>query len=173
MQVSYNWLMDYVDVDLSPQELADRLTARGVVVDSLTNANPGVEGVVVGKVVAMEHHPDADTLWVCQVDIGGGNVLQILTGAQNVTVGALVPAAIPGSKLPEMKMKTKKLRGLESHGMLCSEVELQVGDDGDGIMIFNPEEEDLEPGMDVAEVLGLNDWIYELDLTANYASHAQ
>lgn len=173
MQVSYNWLMDYVDVDLSPQELADRLTARGVVVDSLTNANPGVEGVVVGKVVAMERHPNSDHLWVCQVDVGEGKVLQILTGAQNVTVGALVPAAIPGAKLPGMTMATKKLRGLESHGMLCSEVELQVGDDGHGIMIFNPEEEDLEPGMDVAEVLGLNDWIYELDLTANYAAHAQ
>lgn len=172
MKVSYNWLMDYVDVDLSPQELAKRLTARGVVVETLTHANPGVEGVVVGKVVEIERHPNADTLWVCQVDVGGGRVLQILTGAQNVTKGALVPAAIPGAKLPGMVMETKKLRGLDSHGMLASETELGVGDDGDGIMILPPEE-DLEPGMDVAEVLGLNDWILELDLTANYASHCQ
>jgi len=172
MRVSYNWLMDYVDVDLSPQELAERLTARGVVVENLVSANPGVEGVVVGRVVAMERHPDADTLWVCQVDVGGGKVLQIVTGAQNVTVAALVPAAVPGSKLPGMTMGVKTLRGVESHGMLCSEVELQVGDDADGIMILPPED-DLEPGMDVAEVLGLNDWILELDLTANYAAHCQ
>lgn len=172
MKVSYNWLMDYVDVDLSPQELAKRLTARGVVVETLTYANPGVEGVVVGRVVEMARHPNADTLWVCQVDVGGGKVLQILTGAQNVTPGALVPAAIPGARLPGMVMETKKLRGLDSHGMLCSEKELEVGDDGDGIMILPPEE-DLEPGMDVSEVLGLNDWILELDLTANYASHCQ
>lgn len=172
MRVSYNWLMDYVDVDLSPQELAERLTARGVVVENLVSANPGVEGVVVGRVVAMERHPNADTLWVCQVDVGGGEVLQILTGAQNVTVGALVPAAVPGSKLPGMTMGVKKLRGLDSHGMLCSEAELKVGDDEDGILILPPEE-DLEPGMDIAEVLGLNDWILELDLTANYAAHCQ
>uniref|UniRef100_UPI0035B51E43 phenylalanine--tRNA ligase subunit beta n=1 Tax=Symbiobacterium terraclitae TaxID=557451 RepID=UPI0035B51E43 len=172
MRVSYNWLKDYVAVDLSPRELADRLTARGVVVENLVSANPGVEGVVVGRVVALERHPNADTLWVCQVDVGGGNVLQIVTGAQNVTVGALVPAAVPGSKLPGMEMGVKKLRGVESHGMLCSEVELQVGDDADGIMILPPED-GLEPGMDVAEVLGLNDWIMELDLTANYAAHCQ
>jgi len=172
MRVSYNWLRDYVAVDLSPRELADRLTARGVVVENLISANPGVEGVVVGKVLEMERHPDSDHLWVCQVDVGGGRVLQILTGAQNVTVGALVPAAVPGSKLPGMEMGVKKLRGLESHGMLCSEVELQVGEDGDGIMIL-PSDQGLEPGMDVAEVLGLNDWIMELDLTANYAAHCQ
>jgi len=172
MKVSYNWLMDYVDVDLSPQELAAKLTARGVVVETLTYANPGVEGVVVGRVVEIERHPNADTLWVCQVDVGHGRILQILTGAQNVTRGALVPAAIPGSKLPGMVMETKKLRGLDSHGMLASEDEIGLGDDHDGILILPPEE-DLEPGMDVAEVLGLNDWILELDLTANYASHCQ
>jgi len=173
MQVSYNWLKEYVQVDLSPQELAERLTARGVVVENLRSANPGVEGVVVGRVVAMEHHPNADTLWVCQVDVGGGQVLQILTGAQNVTVGALVPAAVPGAKLPGgVEMGVKKLRGLDSHGMLCSEVELQVGDDADGILIL-PADQGLEPGMDVAEVLGLNDWVLELDLTANYAAHCQ
>ncbi len=173
MRVSYNWLKDYVKVGLSPQELAERLTARGVVVENVVRANPGVEGVVVGRVVAMERHPNADTLWVCQVDVGGGRVLQILTGAQNVTVGALVPAAVPGAKLPGgVTMGVKKLRGLDSHGMLCSEAELQVGDDADGILILPPEP-GLEPGMDVAEVLGLNDWIFELDLTANYAAHCQ
>lgn len=164
--------MDYVDVDLSPQELAERLTARGVVVEGLTPRNAGVEGVVVGKVLAMERNPNADTLWVCQVEIGEGKVLQIQTGAQNVNVGDLVPAAIPGSKLPGMTLGVKKLRGMESNGMLCSQVELQVGDDADGIMIL-PADEELEPGMDVAEVLGLNDWILELDLTANYAAHCQ
>ena len=172
MRVSYNWLKDYVDVDLSPQELAKALTSRGVVVETLTYANPGVEGVLIGKVVSMAKHPNADTLWVCQVDVGGGRVLQILTGAQNVFEGALVPAAIAGSKLPGMEMSVKSLRGLESNGMLCSETELKLGDDGDGIMIL-PDDPDLVPGLDAADVLGLNDWILELDLTANYASHAQ
>ncbi|HYG56517.1 MAG TPA: phenylalanine--tRNA ligase subunit beta, partial [Symbiobacteriaceae bacterium] len=173
MRVSYNWLKDYVEFDLSPQELAKALTARGVVVETLTYANPGVEGVVVGKVVQIERHPNADTLWVCQVDVGGGKLLQILTGAQNVRQGDLVPAAIPGSKLPDKgTMDVKKLRGLESNGMLCSPIEIGVGDDADGIMILPPDA-DLEPGQDAAEVLGINDWILELDLTANYASHAQ
>lgn len=171
MRVSYNWLKDYVNVDLPPQELAKALTSRGVVVETLTHANPGVEGVVVGRVVEIHRHPDSDHLWVCQVDVGG-RTLQILTGAQNVTQGALVPAAIPGSRIPGMTMEVKKLRGLESNGMLCSEKELGAGDDADGIMIL-PEDPDLAPGLDVAEVLGLNDWILELDLTANYASHAQ
>lgn len=173
MKVSYNWLKDYVEIPLSPQELAAALTARGVVVEELHSNNPGVEGVVVGRVVEIEHHPDADTLWICQVDVGGGQVLQIITGAQNVRQGNLVPAAVPGSKLPGMKMKSKKLRGIESHGMLCSPDELGFADGGhEGILIL-PEDAGLEPGMDVAEVLGLNDWIMELDLTANYASHCQ
>jgi phenylalanyl-tRNA synthetase beta chain len=173
MRVSYNWLKDYVDFDLSPQELAKALTSRGVVVETMEYLNPGVEGVVIGKVVSMEKHPNADTLWVCQVDVGGGRVLQILTGAQNVFPGAIVPAAIPGSKLPGMTMEAKKLRGLESNGMLCSETELKLGDDGDGIMILPSDDPGLEPGQDAAEVLGMNDWILELDLTANYASHTQ
>lgn len=172
MKVSYNWLKEYVDIPLSPQELADALTARGVVVEEMHSNNPGVEGVVVGRVVEIVHHPNADTLWVCQVDVGGGQVLQILTGAQNVRQGNLVPAAVPGSKLPGMKLKTKKLRGMESHGMLCSPDELGLPEGHDGILIL-PENSGLEPGMDAAEVLGLNDWIMELDLTANYASHAQ
>ncbi len=172
MKVSYNWLKDYVAFDLSPQELAKQLTARGVVVETLTHANPGVEGVVVGKVVEIEHHPNADTLWVCQVDVGEGRILQICTGAQNVRKGDLVPAAIPGSKIPGMTMSVKKLRGLESNGMLCSPSEIGAGDDSDGILIL-PEDPDLAPGQDAAEVLGLNDWILELDLTANYATHAQ
>lgn len=172
MRVSYSWLKEYVDVELSPQELAERLTARGVVVETVESANPGVEGVVVGRVLAVERHPNADTLWVCRVDVGG-EVLQVVTGAQNVTVGALVPAAVPGAKLPGgITMGVKKLRGVDSQGMLCSAAELQVGDDADGILILPPEE-GLEPGMDVAEVLGLNDWIFELDLTANYAAHCQ
>jgi phenylalanyl-tRNA synthetase beta chain len=173
MRVSYNWLKDYVDFDLSPQELAKALTARGVVVETLTYANPGVEGVVVGKVVEMAKHPQADTLWVCQVDIGGGKVLQILTGAQNVRTGDFVPAAIPGSKIPGMVLTAKPLRGLESNGMLCSPAEIGAGDDADGILILPVNDPDLAPGQDAAEVLGLNDWILELDLTANYAAHAQ
>jgi phenylalanyl-tRNA synthetase beta chain len=172
MKVSYNWLKEYVSFDLSPQELAKALTARGVVVETLTYLNQGVEGVKVGRVVKLERHPNADTLWVTQTDVGG-EVLTILTGAQNVVEGALVPAAIPGSKLPGGKqMGAKELRGILSHGMLCSAPELGIDGDGDGIMLL-PDDGILAPGMDVAEVLGLNDWVLELDLTANYAAHCQ
>lgn len=172
MKVSYNWLKEYVSFDLSPQELAKALTARGVVVETLTYLNQGVEGVKVGRVVKMERHPNADTLWVTQTDVGG-EVLTVLTGAQNVVEGALVPAAVPGSKLPGGKeMAAKELRGILSHGMLCSAPELGIDGDGDGIMLL-PDDGELAPGMDVAEVLGLNDWVLELDLTANYAAHCQ
>ena len=171
MRVSYNWLKEYVDVDLSPADLARALTTRGVVVETLTNANPGVEGVLVGKVVEMHKHPNADTLWVCQVDVGG-RILQILTGAQNVRQGDLVPAAIPGAKLPGKTMAVAVLRGLESHGMLCSPDELGIPEGGDGILILPPDPA-LVPGQDAAGMLGLNDWILELDLTANYAAHCQ
>lgn len=172
MRVSYNWLKDYVDVPMSPRELASALTARGVVVENVVHNNAGVEGVVVGRVLAIERHPNADTLWVCQVDVGGGKVLQIVTGAQNVRQGNLVPVAVPGSRLPGMKLEVRKLRGVESHGMLCSPEELGIPEGADGILIL-PEDPDLQPGMDAAEVLGLNDWILELDLTTNYASHCQ
>ncbi|MGE5675099.1 MAG: phenylalanine--tRNA ligase subunit beta [Mycobacterium leprae] len=173
MKVSYNWLKDYVDFDLSPAELAKALTGRGLQVETLESANPGVSGVVIGKVTTIERHPNSDHLWVCQVDVGGGNTLQILTGAQNVSQGDLVPAAIPGSKLPDGRtMQSAKLRGLDSHGMLCSPDELGVPEGGEGIMILPPDP-NLQPGMDAAEVLGLNDWIIDLDLTANYASHSQ
>lgn len=172
MRVSYNWLKDYVNFDLSPRELAKALTARGVVVETLINANPGVEGVVVGKVVEMAKHPNADTLWVCQVDVGGGKVLQILTGAQNVRRGDLVPAAVPGATIPGKTLAVATLRGLESNGMLCSPDELGINEGGDGILIVPPDPR-VEPGMDAAEVLGLNDWILELDLTNNYAAHCQ
>lgn len=172
MLVSYNWLKDYVDFDLSPEELAKALTSRGVVVETLTNANPGVEGVVIGKVVEIYHHPNADTLWVCQVDVGEGKVLQILTGAQNVQLGDWVPAAVAGAKIPGKRLKVAKLRGMESNGMLCSPEELGIDEGGEGILILPPDPA-LKPGMDAAEVLGLNDWILELDLTANYAAHCQ
>jgi phenylalanyl-tRNA synthetase beta chain len=171
MKVSYNWLKEYVTFDLSPQELAERLTARGVVVETLTYRNPGVKGVKVGRVVKLEKHPNADTLWVTQTDIGG-ETLQIVTGAQNLFEGALVPAAIPGAEIPGKVMAAKELRGILSHGMLCSAEELGIDEGGEGIMIL-PDDGEVAPGQDVAEALGLNDWILELDLTANYAAHCQ
>lgn len=172
MRVSYNWLKEYADFDLSPQELAQALTARGVTVETVVSANPGVEGVVVARVEEIERHPNADTLWVCQVDVGGGKRLQILTGAPNVRKGDLVPAAIPGARIPGKTLGVAMLRGMESHGMLCSPDEIGIPEGGEGILIL-PNDPELEPGMDGVEVLGLNDWILELDLTANYAAHCQ
>lgn len=172
MQVSYKWLKEYVDLSLSPQELAKALTGRGVTVEQVTARNPGVEGVLIGRVESIVRHPQADTLWVCQVDVGRAEPIQVVTGAANVKQGDLVPAAVPGSRLPGMEMTVRELRGMESHGMLCSPEELGIDEGGDGILILPPDPT-LAPGMDAVEALGLNDWILELDLTANYASHCQ
>ncbi len=172
MKVSYNWLKDYVDVSLSPQELGAALTGRGVTVETIKTLNPGVEGVVVGRVIEIERHPKADTLWVCQVDVGAEKRLQILTGAQNVKRGDLVPVAVPGSKIPGKVMAVAELRGMQSHGMLCSPDELGIDEGGDGILIL-PQDDELQLGVDAAEILGLNDHVLELDLTNNYDSHCQ
>ncbi len=170
MQVSINWLKEYVTVTESPQEVARRLTAAGLTVEVIRPLNQGVRGVVAGLVEAMARHPQADTLWVCQVHTGE-RTLQIVTGAQNVQVGDRVPVAVPGSTVAGGKeLGVTNLRGVESHGMLCAPDELGIGEGHDGIMILPP---DTPPGADCVELLGLDDTVLELDLTANYASHAQ
>lgn len=171
MKVSYNWLKDYVDLTVPPAELAQKLTGRGVVVEGVEEKNPGVHGVVVGRIGSMAKHPNADALWVCQVDVGDG-ILQIVTGAQNVHQGDLVPVAVPGSRIPGKELGVTTLRGVESHGMLCSPEELGIDEGGEGILIL-PADPEVTPGADAADVLGLNDWVLELDLTANYAAHCQ
>ena len=127
MLASVNWLKEYVDIDVTPEELAEKLTRVGLEVDGINYLGKGIEGVVTGKVVEIERHPNSDHLWICMIDVGGPEILQILTGAQNVKQYDVVPAAVVGSSLPNgMKLKKAKMRGLESFGMLCSAEELGI-----------------------------------------------
>lgn len=171
MRVSYNWLKDYVDVDLTPQELSDRLTMAGLAVDAVDELGAAIEKVVTGRIRKIEKHPNADKLLVCTVDVGQGEPLQIVTGATNVREGHVVPVAIEGAKLAGgLQIKCSKLRGVESRGMLCSgqelgmETKLMSSDMAHGILILS---EDVPVGLDAKKVLGLNDAVLELDLTPN------
>ncbi|WP_067619652.1 phenylalanine--tRNA ligase subunit beta [Alicyclobacillus acidiphilus] len=172
MKVSYMWLSEYVDLDdLSPQALADRLTKAGLAVDGVESRNQGVEGVVVGEVLSVEKHPDAERLNVCAVDAGTGEILQIVCGAPNVRAGIRVPVALVGAKLPgDVKIKRAKLRGVESNGMLCSAAELGLdtrllpAHQTTGLYIL-PEGTPI--GTDIVSLLQLDDAVLDVDLTPN------
>ena len=125
MNVSYQWLKNYVDLhDISPQELAEKLTNSGIAVDVVEKVNVELDKVVVGYVLERERHPEADKLSICKVDVGEEDALQIICGASNVDKGQKVPVALVGAKLPDgTKIKKAKLRGVESIGMICSSSE--------------------------------------------------
>ena len=171
MNISLSWLNKYVDIDVPVEELCEKMIRSGFEVESIVDLSESMKNVVVGKVVAMEKHPDSDHLWVCQVNIGAKEPVQIITGAQNVFVGATVPAALHNSYLPDGTHITKgKLRGLPSNGMLCSgeELGLKSGDfpgcDVYGIMIMD---DAYVAGTDMREILHLDDYIIDFKITAN------
>lgn len=173
MLVSMNWLKQYVDLsDISPEELAEKITKSGIEVDSIHQIAEKSTNVVVGHVVSCEKHPDADKLNVCQVD-AGDETLQIVCGAPNVAAGQKVAVAKPGAVLPgNFKIKKAKLRGVESFGMICSLQELGIDEKyvpkefEKGIFVFP---EDAETGASVETLLNLDDSILEFDLTPNRA----
>ncbi|WCK53747.1 phenylalanine--tRNA ligase subunit beta [Aneurinibacillus sp. Ricciae_BoGa-3] len=172
MKVSYNWLSQYIDLSgISPEELAERLTRSGVEVDAVEVLNKGITNVVVGFVKEKEKHPNADKLNVCQVDVGTGEMLQIVCGAPNVAAGQKVPVAVVGAHLPnDVKIKRAKLRSVESQGMICSAKELGMNDKllpkeiQEGILVLP---ENLELGQPIEQVLSLDDTVLELGLTPN------
>ncbi|MGD9000794.1 MAG: phenylalanine--tRNA ligase subunit beta, partial [Granulosicoccaceae bacterium] len=165
MKFSEQWLREWVNPDCSTQELAHRLTMAGLEVDAIEPVAGEFEKVVVGEVLVVEAHPDADKLRVCTVDTGKAEPLQIVCGAANVAEGMKVPTALIGAKLPGgLKIKKGKLRGVESFGMLCSEQELGMADSAEGLL---PLPDDAQPGQDVRDYLGLNDVSIELGLTPN------
>ena len=174
MNLSMKWLADFVDVsDVDIKDYCDRMTDTGSKVEGYEILGADIENVVVGRVVSMERHPNSDHLWICQLDIGRGEPTQIVTGAQNVFEGAIVPAAIPVAKLPgDVVIKDGKLRGVESHGMLCSIAELNLtlhdmpNAIEDGILILGDEFAD-KVGMDIKEALLLNDKVVEFEITSN------
>jgi phenylalanyl-tRNA synthetase beta chain len=169
MRISLNWLQELVNITLSPEDLAQTLTIAGFEVEEIEDRRSWADGVVVGKVLSVEPHPNADKLRVCQVDIGQETPSNIVCGASNVRADAFVPVATLGSYLPaiNLKLKKTKLRGVPSEGMICSLSELGLTKESDGIQIFS--QENLTPGMDVRPLLGLDDVILDLTATANRA----
>ena len=175
MKISYNWLKQFIKIDLKSEETATLLTDLGLeveVVEKYQSIPGGLEGVVVGHVLTCEKHPDADRLSITTVDLGEGSPVQIVCGASNVAKGQKVPVATIGTKLfdkegVEFEIKKGKIRGQESHGMICAEDELGLGTSHDGIMVLDAT---LKPGTPCAKVFNIeNDEIFEIGLTPNRA----
>lgn len=168
MRISLNWLQELVNITITPEELAKTLTLAGFEVEDTEDRRSWADGVVVGKVIECDRHPNADKLSVCQVDIGNETPSQIVCGAPNVRKDIFVPVATLGSYLPkiDLKLKPTKLRGVDSQGMICSLAELGLAKDSEGIKIL---EGDLQVGEDIRPILGLNDVILDITATANRA----
>ncbi len=167
MQISEAWLRERVNPAISTDELVEQLTMAGLEVDSVKPAAADFSKIVVGEILTIEKHPDADKLNVCTVAVGEDEPLQIVCGAKNVRVGLKIPAALIGAVLPEnFKIKKSKLRGVLSFGMLCSETELGLADSANGLMELA---DDAPVGSDIRDYLSLDDHIIELDLTPNRA----
>lgn len=174
MNLSMKWLKDFVDIDVSPREFAEKMTMSGSKVEKYTVEGENLNRVVVGKVLAIDPHPNADKLVVCKVDVGAGEPLQIVTGAKNLTVNDVVPVALDGSTLTDgTKIKRSKLRGVESCGMMCSLGELGLSASDfphaveDGIFVLD--EQNYSLGQDIREVIGLDDVTVEFEITPNRA----
>lgn len=170
MKVTYKWIKDFVDIDLPAEELAQKLTNAGMEVEEIINLNEHLHHVVVGKIAKIEKHPDADKLQVCQVDIGE-KIVQIITAATNIFVGALVPVSLPGAHLANgIKIEKSKLRGLPSEGMFCSGEELGIDDNFmpgasvNGILILP---NDFKIGQSIDVALGLDDVVFDVGITPN------
>ncbi len=172
MKISYNWLKDYLDFELSPEKLSELLTDSGLEVEGLEkwqSVTGGMEGIVIGKVITCEKHPNADKLSVTTVDVGDGRILPIVCGAPNVAAGQKVVVATVGTKLYDgenaFEIKKAKLRGEVSEGMICAEDEIGVGTSHDGIMVLD---DNAQTGMPAKEYFNISeDYIFEIGLTPN------
>lgn len=165
MRVPISWLRQYVDLPHDSQAIADRLATLGFPVEEI-DERPTITGVVVGKIVAQEKHPNADRLHVCTIDIGAGKQLTIATAATNTAVGQVIPVATIGAQLPHLKIEPRKMRGIESEGMLCSPDELALEPTWfeDGIMQLDP---DTPIGANVVSLFGLGDDVLDVEITSN------
>lgn len=165
MRVPLSWLADYVDLPLAPAALAEELTLRGMEVAAIEVSGADWTDVVVGRLLEVARHPNADTLWLTRVDVGSGELLEIVCGAQNLAVGQLVPVARVGAVLPgERRIERSKIRGVVSDGMLCSAAELGLGSDADGIHILGTGDE--HPlGTELAAVVG--ETVLDVDVKPN------
>ena len=164
MRVSLKWLQEYVHVDLAPVKLAEQLSMSGTKVEAINTPGKSVGGVIVAEVLAISEHPNADNLTLVDVRTSGDDSQRVVCGARNFAVGDKVPLANVGARLPGMEITERKIRGEVSRGMLCSGAELGVSKDHSGILVLP---QDVPLGADVVEVLGLNDTIFELEITPN------
>ena len=169
MRISLKWLQELVDIEITPEELAETLTMAGFEVEEIEDRRTWSAGVVLGKILEANKHPNADKLKVCQVDIGKPDLLNIVCGASNAKADIYVAVATIGTYLPaiDLKIKKSKLRGVPSEGMICSLSELGLTKDSEGIHIFELENPQL--GSDITPLLGLDDVILDLTTTANRA----
>lgn len=172
MRISNNWLRRYVDVTASPEEIAERLTMVGLEVENVEQLGEIYQGFIVGEVLSVTKHPDADKLTVCKVNVGG-EILQIVCGAPNVIAHQQVAVGLVGSVVPRnqhdpggapVKLSHVRLRGQDSFGMICSEYELGLGDDKDGILVLD---RGARPGTPLADFLGVSDIVFEIGVTPN------
>lgn len=165
MKLSYQWLREWVSPRLDAQALAERLTLAGLEVGALAPAGPSLKEIVVGKVRAIEPHPSAAQLTVCEVEMGRGKTVSVVCGAPNVAKGMKAPLALPGAELPDgRRIEHTNIQGVESAGMLCSAAELGLDTDASGLLVLDPA---AKTGAPLAEALGLDDVIFELELTPN------
>ena len=165
MRVPLSWLREYVDVDLTPRQLAEELTVRGMEVGGIETAGADWTDVVVARVLDVRRHPNADALWLTRIDVGAsGGEIEIVTGAENLQVGQLVPAALVGAVLPgNRRIERTKIRGEVSSGMLCGEADLGLGDDTDDILVLG--NDDIAPGTPLADVVG--ETVLDVDVKPN------
>jgi len=165
MKIAESWLREWVNPDLNTEALAERLTMAGHEVDGIERDGEGLDDVVIAEVVEVVKHPDADRLSVCKVNDGSGDLVDVVCGAPNVVKGMKSPLAKPGVKLPNgLELRKSKIRGVVSNGMLCSAVELGLGDESDGIIALP---DDAVVGSALTHYLGLPDAVIDLDLTPN------
>ena len=172
MRISQNWLRKYISFKLRPEELAEKLGMLGLEVEKIDRLGAQYEGFFVGKILARDPHPNADKLSVCKVDVGK-EILQIVCGAPNVAAGQKVAVGVVGATVPRNQhnpsgdpfvLSNVKIRGVESHGMICSQYELDLGNDADGIVVLD---DNARVGQPLAQHLGLDDIIFEIEVTPN------
>lgn len=164
MKATLSWLKEFVDITLPAQELADRLTMAGLEVESCERLPRRFSGIVAGRIIACEPHPKSDRLTICQVD-AGKTKLQVVCGAPNAAQGITAALAGPGAQLCDgTKMEKREIRGIESHGMLCSEAELELSERADGLMILP---DDVKPGTDLLQIVGKDDYVLDVFITPN------
>ncbi len=163
MKISYNWLKQYIDLELSPEELQEKMTFAGIEVEDVQYLGDELKDVVVAKIVTREKHPDADKLSLCTVD-DGTTVHQVICGAPNTRAGQIVAFAPIGTQIGEITLKKAKIRGVESFGMICSEREMGLSDNHDGILELP---QDAPVGASLPEYLNLRDIVYDVEITPN------